>query len=244
MHDVETSIEELFVMVESEPLTPEGRLALDGIRQVVASQSETIGRLGQQLQGEQAISRTDSLTGLPNVRAFDEAISSWGKILHPPAERRTEDEEATEGLLTIVDLDNFKLVNDVLGYYVGGNSTLRLVADLLRGSIRDADDLYRIGGDEFAILAKVMPDGQERLFHTIVERFRRNLSFLRSGVMGMGQDARQLSAIELEAIQVIDASFDFGVFRKGHTLDDLRSVVQETMDSMKRIKQSKGDGLR
>ena len=51
----------------------------------------------------------------------------------------------------MLDLDNFKYVNDVLGHGTG-DALLRLVAAAVNESVRDSDHLARIGGDEFAVL--------------------------------------------------------------------------------------------
>jgi diguanylate cyclase (GGDEF)-like protein len=59
--------------------------------------------------------------------------------------------------LAILDLDNFKEVNDAEGHHVG-DKALRLLADVLRAYTRKSDSLGRLGGDEFAIL---MPNTQQ-----------------------------------------------------------------------------------
>jgi diguanylate cyclase (GGDEF)-like protein len=51
----------------------------------------------------------------------------------------------------MLDLDNFKYVNDVLGHATG-DALLVHVGNTIRGAVRDADQLARIGGDEFAVL--------------------------------------------------------------------------------------------
>lgn len=87
---------------------------------------------------ESALARTDSNTGLPNVRAFLERA----------------DEVLKEGKpLTVlyVDLDNFKIFNDRLGH-AAGDDILEEVARILQASIDECDLAARIGGDEFALL--------------------------------------------------------------------------------------------
>jgi diguanylate cyclase (GGDEF)-like protein len=85
--------------------------------------------------------RRDSLTGLPNRRAFEERL---------PIELARASRSARPVSLCLFDLDGFKGVNDSLGH-PAGDEVLRAVAGILRDS-RLADDCFRIGGDEFAIL--------------------------------------------------------------------------------------------
>jgi diguanylate cyclase (GGDEF)-like protein len=81
---------------------------------------------------------TDALTGLLNRRSFD----SWL--------RRPVDDDAP-GTLLLVDIDDFKLVNDSFGHDVG-DEVLRVVARLMRARVRFGDLTIRHGGDEFAII--------------------------------------------------------------------------------------------
>jgi diguanylate cyclase (GGDEF)-like protein len=91
---------------------------------------------------EEAMARTDPLTGLPNRRHLLDALR--GEILRSRRYRRTF-------TLAFVDLDNFKAVNDRLGHDTG-DRLLRGVADLIRSRLRETDLAGRIGGDEFAVL--------------------------------------------------------------------------------------------
>ncbi len=84
----------------------------------------------------------DPLTGLPN-RALME-----GRIQQALDSARRLKESV--GLL-IVDLNNFKVVNDTLGHEIG-DQLLQHVADRLRESLRQADTVARLGGDEFALV--------------------------------------------------------------------------------------------
>lgn len=82
---------------------------------------------------------TDSLTGLPNRRAFTCLLES--------ALRRNP----TGVAVLFIDLDDFKVVNDSLGHHAG-DELLAVVADRLRGVVRGSEVVARLGGDEFAVL--------------------------------------------------------------------------------------------
>ncbi|MGO9976107.1 MAG: GGDEF domain-containing protein [Solirubrobacteraceae bacterium] len=84
----------------------------------------------------------DSLTGLPNRRRFEQELRR-----HVAANGRY----GPAGALLILDIDNFKSVNDVHGH-TAGDKLLRCVAQALTGRLRESDLLARLGGDEFAIL--------------------------------------------------------------------------------------------
>ena len=90
----------------------------------------------------EAEARLDSLTELPNRKAFAEEANA---ALTEAAEL------STEVAMLMVDLDGFKPVNDALGHGVG-DALLRNVAKRLASAVRDTDTAYRLGGDEFAIL--------------------------------------------------------------------------------------------
>ena len=86
--------------------------------------------------------RLDSLTGLPNRRAFDESLDT--EI------RRAARLEIPLSIL-MLDIANFKRINDVWGT-ARGDECLRSVADALREEVRKPDVLFRWGGDEFALI--------------------------------------------------------------------------------------------
>jgi diguanylate cyclase (GGDEF)-like protein len=88
------------------------------------------------------VADTDELTGLFNRRAFLEA-----------ARDRTALPDGPGFSITIIDLDNFKPVNDVFGHDAG-DRLLRCVGSRLGALLGDEDILARIGGDEFAFLAR------------------------------------------------------------------------------------------
>jgi diguanylate cyclase (GGDEF)-like protein len=86
----------------------------------------------------------DPLTGLRHSRPFDQrlAVSSPGRTA-----------------VIAVDVDDFKRINDEYGHQAGDHALLSLV-EALRGALRGDDQLYRIGGDEFAVVIDVNGPGE------------------------------------------------------------------------------------
>ncbi len=109
--------------------------ALLGALILVWSRNERMREL--QSQAEQ-----DSLTGLKNRRRFEED-------LHTEMARCRRDR--TPAALLMLDLDNFKEVNDSLGHQAG-DRVIEEIAGVLRKRTRETDVLARLGGDEFAIV--------------------------------------------------------------------------------------------
>src|SRR3954454_712345 len=88
------------------------------------------------------LAHTDSLTGLYNHRYFHERLRSE---LHRAG--RAHDRVA----LLMLDIDDFKRVNDVCGHGEG-DQVLQHLAELLKGAVRASDTVCRLGGEEFAVI--------------------------------------------------------------------------------------------
>lgn len=117
----------------------------DDYKLLLCDVANQIGIANEQITNHERIlklSRTDSMTGLLNRRAFfeEEIPRRIGRLLH-------QNQQAS---LFYVDLDNFKLVNDVHGHQVGDDAILELRSMLVDYS-RPGDVIARLGGDEFAM---------------------------------------------------------------------------------------------
>jgi diguanylate cyclase (GGDEF)-like protein/PAS domain S-box-containing protein len=128
----------------------DGAGRLISLRTDVSASRKVVQRLQRSLDVTQAskdamdeAAHTDALTSLPNRRAFDEAAT---RLL-----RKSRDENLPAALL-LLDVDWFKKYNDTLGH-AAGDEALREVAGALKGALRRAgDQVYRYGGEEFAVL--------------------------------------------------------------------------------------------
>jgi diguanylate cyclase (GGDEF)-like protein len=114
-------------------------------RQVLAPAAELAAsraRLRQAYDDVREVALVDALTGLGNHRAFQEAFDSAVE------EARRYRHQVS---LVLLDLDEFKLINDAQGH-AAGDDVLAEAGRLIKRGIRRADRAFRIGGDEFALL--------------------------------------------------------------------------------------------
>lgn len=86
---------------------------------------------------------TDRLTGLPNRHAFNAAA---------PAEMAKAERGARPLCYLLIDIDKFKTINDTHGHDVG-DRVLVEAANVLRGSLRPGDSIFRMGGEEILVIA-------------------------------------------------------------------------------------------
>jgi diguanylate cyclase (GGDEF)-like protein len=109
------------------------------------------------------MARLDELTGLFNRRSLGEAL---------PSEINRHSMYGGVFSLVIVDLDSLKTINDHYGH-LAGDKLLREIGSITKNAIRDSDQAFRYGGDEFAILLPQTPiDAAIR----VAERVRQQVS--------------------------------------------------------------------
>ncbi|MBN2866652.1 MAG: GGDEF domain-containing protein [Thiotrichales bacterium] len=104
---------------------------------------ERTRELKHALSEMEKISQYDKLTNLFNRRKLDSELFSRIEL----AERYGEDFG-----LVLIDIDNFKTINDTLGHYIGDKALVEF-SQILKQSVRSTDVLGRWGGDEFLIIA-------------------------------------------------------------------------------------------
>jgi diguanylate cyclase (GGDEF)-like protein/PAS domain S-box-containing protein len=118
-----------------------------------------------------ALADHDPLTGLWNRRRFGEELAR---------ETARHQRYAEPCALLVIDLDDFKSVNDTHGHHAG-DELLSLIATRIRATLRTSDSVARIGGDEFAaILPNVAPDAVSH----VIRKLRRVILASRITVNG------------------------------------------------------------
>jgi len=126
---------------------------------VLARMRGLVERLRQQAAQLEALAHVDGLTGVPNRRAWDEAIEG---------ETAAAARSGTPLMVGLVDLDYFKKFNDAYGHQAG-DLLLKEAATAWRAELRDVDVLARYGGEEFGIIMRGVPTEEALL---ILERLR------------------------------------------------------------------------
>jgi diguanylate cyclase (GGDEF)-like protein len=146
---------------------------------------------------------TDDLTGLVNRRRFL-------AVLETELERAAQ--LGTGVGVVLIDLDDFKDVNDRFGHQ-SGDRVLAAFGSLLQEHIRDLDLAARLGGEEFALL---LPEVEGRDAVLVAERLRRSLS------------ERPIVSLEGNALSAT-ASFGVAQYRQGDSGDDLLRLADEAL---------------
>jgi diguanylate cyclase (GGDEF)-like protein len=117
--------------------------------------------LEEQIEHNKYLALHDELTGLPNRRLFHDRLANALERA-----RRTGSQTA----LLLVDLNQFKQVNDTLGHHVG-DQLLKRVGTIFSDRVRRSDTVARTGGDEFCIILDdpISRQGAERVGNSLIE---------------------------------------------------------------------------
>lgn len=180
--------------------------------------------LAAQAEQLRAMAFTDPLTGLANRAVFNAELNS---ALKEPRLKSVD--------VLLLDLDDFKEVNDILGHHAG-DVMLVEVARRLRGCVPTADVVARLGGDEFVVLLTACPDADsiaECIVRCLHMPFSIEGSMMRPslslGLASIGRDARGASELLREADIAMYAAKAAGKnrFLRFHP-DMMTALVQRT----------------
>lgn len=229
LHDLETSLfgtlNDLKVAPESgDDLGPEGHIVSEAISATVLAMSQLRSQVddvrngslalrdflrghGEALVGAEQELRTALQTGELTTRANRDELTgvlnrSTVPSLIEAAGRRSIDDTTMVAVL-MIDLDNFKVINDSLGHVVG-DQLLCSVAERLRRSVRADDAVARVGGDEFIVVAGELESSRaaEELAEYIISYFK---------------EPHKIEGREL----VVDVTIGIGISRDAGSVDRL-----------------------
>lgn len=127
-----------------------------------AAQNE-ISRLRKELEKSTELIRIDALTGILNRKGMNEALEKAEQIMG-----RTQ----KSFCLALIDIDNFKKLNDSLGHHAGDQALIHL-ANTVKLSLRPQDTLARYGGEEFVV---ILADTELETGINVMSRVQRELA--------------------------------------------------------------------
>lgn len=157
---------------------------------------------------------SDPLTGIPNRRAWDHEMGRQFE--------RAACNNRSLGL-ALVDLDNFKNVNDQYGH-AAGDEVLKEAARAISASVRGSDFIARMGGDEFGLL---LPEVDLGAVSSVVERIRRAIATRCSRPVGPN----------------ISASVGYSILRENDKFTTLFERADAALRDAKRLGRDRAVGL-
>ncbi len=176
----------------------------------------------------QFMAHHDALTGLPNRTLLTDRLER--AILG--AKRRGYDVT-----ILLIDLDNFKLVNDSLGHNLG-DELLKTVASRIVGCVRAEDTVARLGGDEFIVILADLPkdsDGVTRVLQMIRASVSQTIGLgtrvvqmtCSMGIASFPRDALTVDALLANAEAAMYRAKDVGRDTFKFSMDALNAEMQE-----------------
>ncbi|MGB2833231.1 MAG: GGDEF domain-containing protein [Methylotenera sp.] len=155
----------------------------------------------------------DALTGLLNRKTFDYRVNKIFTQIQK-ATNGNNDQSNRVFFLAIFDIDHFKRVNDQFGHLIG-DEVLLLISQLMRQSFREADPLFRFGGEEFV---GIFECNNINDIHHVLERFRSKVEqfeFPQIGKVTISSGYTTISAFDTSS-QLIDHADTALYYAKNH----------------------------
>ncbi len=135
------------------PESPAPEASPDALREAVIRLTAENHDLEQENKRLKEVAMKDPLTGLWNRRGLAETA---GLLFPEKSTERSEQREKgrenrREAAVLVLDIDNFKIINDLYGHS-GGDTVIKKAAEALRGALRATDIICRWGGEEFVAI--------------------------------------------------------------------------------------------
>lgn len=179
----------------------------------------------------QEIATRDHLTGLPNRLMFETRLTHAIE----KAQRQNYAGQKNIVQVMIMDVDDFKRVNDTLGH-LGGDEVLREVGWRLKAQIRESDTVARWGGDEFTCILEDLPNSE-----AAEQMAQKILKAMAKPVQVQGQELRitislgySLFPLHTQEQETLLRYADMALYRAKETKKNFRAYD----DSMSRVRQS------
>ena len=180
-------------------------------RSQFATLTERIGTLEAQLTDSEKEAALDALTEVPNRRSFDVTVRRW-----------MESSANTKFALSLVDIDDFKRINDEHGHLVG-DRVLKCAAQTLATKVGANDFVARYGGEEFVLMfAKASVKDAQRRMEDLINR------------IATSKYKYHLSGVTQQVSFTVSAGL--AEFTRGDTLEELvlddESLIRELVGTM------------
>ena len=191
----------------------------------LAHRNDELKKLALSLQES---SLSDPLTGLRNRRFVFEEVSRDLDTISRKYENEREGldpNDASDLVFMMIDLDNFKPINDTYGH-AAGDKMLLDIRDVLLSTCRRSDFVIRWGGDEFVVIAKQSHAGESE---ALAERIRQQVE-TREFQLPEGQIVRTTCSIGFTSFPLFRGQAENG------NLDDIINVADSLMYEAKRQK--------
>lgn len=200
----------------------------DGIAEAGALLRQVFTESVQETQSEL---EKDSLTGFLNRKYFEEKINNY--LLQPKS----------RGTFFMMDLDNFKTVNDTYGH-VAGDELIHIFSEVLRANTRENDFVCRIGGDEFAVFFPEMDKDYviSKRAESIIEMFAKRKEEEGYGIclVSIGIMTKYISDRDVDCDMLYEKADKALYYVKNNGKDDYHAYAymsEEAMMSERSIKQ-------
>ncbi|MFK4445877.1 diguanylate cyclase [Caballeronia udeis] len=183
----------------SQTVGPEALSTLNVFSKLIGQHVERERLVGELRRSNEYLANfalTDSLTGLPNRRALHDEL---GRLLARAAR------DGSYVIVGMIDLDDFKRVNDSYGH-VAGDRFLSECAQRLAGITRDTDMLARVGGDEFALVGPGPVAAKKA--HSAADQLQKRASEVTCGLYTLGGRSVEYAGVSAGVIAVRLMSVD------------------------------------